>query len=67
VLGINEPAVTIKNIEVAIIDRGWDEGWVPPSRREGTYGQRVAVIGSGPAGSLRRRPTQPGRPRRDCL
>src|SRR5579862_6579208 len=50
VLGINEPAVTIKNIEVSIIDRGWEEGWVtadPPKKRTG---KRVAVIGSGPAG-----------------
>ena len=50
VLGINEPAVTIKNIEVAIIDRGWEEGWVvaePPTKRTG---KKVAIIGSGPAG-----------------
>jgi glutamate synthase (NADPH/NADH) small chain len=50
VLGINEPPVTIKNIEVSIIDRGWEEGWViaqPPPRRTG---KKVAIIGSGPAG-----------------
>jgi len=50
VLGINEPPVTIKNIENEIIDRGWDEGWVvaePPATRSG---RKVAVIGSGPAG-----------------
>jgi glutamate synthase (NADPH/NADH) small chain len=50
VLGINEPPVTIKSIEVAIIDKGFEEGWVmaePPSRRTG---KKVAVIGSGPAG-----------------
>jgi glutamate synthase (NADPH/NADH) small chain len=50
VLGINEPPVTIKNIEVSIIDKGWEEGWVvaePPAKRTG---KRVAVIGSGPAG-----------------
>ncbi|MGA2853428.1 MAG: glutamate synthase small subunit [Verrucomicrobiota bacterium] len=50
VLGINNPPVTIKNIECAIIDRGWDEGWVvadPPKKRTG---KKVAVIGSGPAG-----------------
>ncbi len=50
VLGINEPPVTIKNIEVAIIDRGWEEGWVvaePPAKRTG---KKVAIIGSGPAG-----------------
>lgn len=50
VLGINNPPVTIKNIEVSIIDKGWDEGWViaqPPAKRTG---KKVAVIGSGPAG-----------------
>ena len=50
VLGINAPPVTIKNIECAIIDRGWDEGWVtaePPKQRTG---KKVAVVGSGPAG-----------------
>ncbi len=50
VLGINSPAVTIKSIEVSIVDRGFDEGWIvaePPSVRTG---KRVAVIGSGPAG-----------------
>jgi glutamate synthase (NADPH/NADH) small chain len=50
VLGINNPPVTIKNIEVAIIDRGWEEGWVtavPPKIRTDKH---VAVIGSGPAG-----------------
>ena len=50
VLGINEPAVTIKTIECAIIDKGFEEGWVvpePPSKRTG---KKVAVVGSGPAG-----------------
>ncbi|MGD9637383.1 MAG: glutamate synthase subunit beta [Pirellulales bacterium] len=50
VLGIIEPPVTIKNIENAIIDRGFAEGWVaaqPPASRTG---KRVAIIGSGPAG-----------------
>ena len=50
VLGVNEPAVTIKNIECAIIDKGFDEGWVvanPPTTRSG---KKVAIIGSGPAG-----------------
>lgn len=50
VLGINEPAVTIKNIECAIIDKGFDEGWVvakPPTFRTG---KKVVVVGSGPAG-----------------
>jgi len=50
VLAITDPAVTIKNIEMAIIDRGFAEGWVvarPPAARTG---KRVAIIGSGPAG-----------------
>src|SRR5664280_2019910 len=50
VLGINEPPVTIKNIEVAIIDRGWDEGWVTAEPPKARTGKKVAVIGSGPAG-----------------
>ena len=50
VLGINEPPVTIKNIEAEIIDRGWDEGWVLPEQPKARTGKRVAVIGSGPAG-----------------
>ena len=50
VLGINEPPVTIKNIEAEIIDRGWDEGWVLPETPKARTGKRVAVIGSGPAG-----------------
>ncbi|HRH98346.1 MAG TPA: glutamate synthase subunit beta [Prosthecobacter sp.] len=50
VLGINEPPVTIKNIEVSIIDKGWEEGWVKPEPPEKRTGKKVAVIGSGPAG-----------------
>lgn len=50
VLGINEPAVTIKSIEHAIIDRAFDEGWVTPFIPETRTGKRIAVIGSGPAG-----------------
>jgi glutamate synthase (NADPH/NADH) small chain len=50
VLGINEPPVTIKNIEAEIIDRGWEEGWVLPETPKTRTGKRVAVIGSGPAG-----------------
>lgn len=50
VLGINEPAVTIKNIEMAIIDRGFAEGWVVPEPPTVRTGKTVAVIGSGPAG-----------------
>jgi glutamate synthase (NADPH/NADH) small chain len=50
VLGITDPAVTIKNIENAIIDRGFAEGWVKPNRPETRTGKRVAIVGSGPAG-----------------
>jgi glutamate synthase (NADPH/NADH) small chain len=50
VLGINAPPVTIKNIEVSIIDRGWDEGWVVPETPAVRTGKKVAVVGSGPAG-----------------
>jgi glutamate synthase (NADPH/NADH) small chain len=50
VLGINELPVTIKNIECAIIDRGFDEGWVTPQPPAKRTGKKVAVVGSGPAG-----------------
>ena len=50
VLGITDPAVTIKNIEMAIVDRGFDEGWIVPEPPAGQTGKRVAVVGSGPAG-----------------
>lgn len=50
VLGIIQPPVTIKNIECAIADRGWENGWIvaqPPTVRTG---KKVAIVGSGPAG-----------------
>jgi glutamate synthase (NADPH) small chain len=50
VLGITDPAVTIKNIEMAIIDRGFAEGWVVADPPHSRTGKKVAVIGSGPAG-----------------
>jgi glutamate synthase (NADPH) small chain len=50
VLGINQPAVTIKQVEVSIIDRAWDEGWVVPQPPSRLTGKTVAVVGSGPAG-----------------
>jgi len=50
VLGITDPAVTIKNIENAIIDRGFAQGWVVPQIPAARTGKRVAIIGSGPAG-----------------
>ncbi len=50
VLGINEPAVTIKLHEVSIVDRGFEEGWIVPQPPTSRSGKTVAVIGSGPAG-----------------
>jgi glutamate synthase (NADPH/NADH) small chain len=50
VLGINEPPVTIKNIECAIIDHGFEHGWVVPEPPQKRTGKKVAVVGSGPAG-----------------
>ena len=49
-LGINQDPVTIKQVEVSIIDRAWDEGWVEPQPPSRLSGKTVAVIGSGPAG-----------------
>ena len=50
VLGITNPPVTIKQIEKAIIDRGWAEGWVVPEPPQVRTGKKVAVIGAGPSG-----------------
>ncbi len=50
VLGINEPPVTIKSIEAAIIDHAWEHGLVKPAPPETRTGKKIAVIGSGPAG-----------------
>jgi len=50
VLGINNPPVTIKNIECSIIDKGWESGWVAPEPPAKRTGKKVAVVGSGPAG-----------------
>jgi glutamate synthase (NADPH/NADH) small chain len=50
VLGINEPPVTIKSIECAIVDRGFEEGWIVPEPPPVRTGKKVAVVGSGPAG-----------------
>ena len=49
-LNITDQPVTIKSIECAIVDRGWDEGWIVPQIPEQRTGKSVAVIGSGPAG-----------------
>ncbi|HTR69107.1 MAG TPA: glutamate synthase subunit beta [Mycobacteriales bacterium] len=50
VLGINQDPVTIKQVEVEIVDRAWDEGWIPPQVAERLSGKTVGVVGSGPAG-----------------
>jgi len=50
VLGINEPPVTIKQIEKTIVDRGFEEGYIRPEPAAVRTGKRVAVVGSGPAG-----------------
>jgi glutamate synthase (NADPH/NADH) small chain len=50
VLGINQPAVSIKVIERSIVERGWEEGWIHPEPPEQNTGKRVAVVGSGPSG-----------------
>ncbi|MFK4150195.1 glutamate synthase subunit beta [Streptomyces sp. NPDC004065] len=50
VLAINQPAVTIKNVECAIADRAWEEGFVPPRVPDRLSGRTVAVVGSGPTG-----------------
>jgi glutamate synthase (NADPH/NADH) small chain len=50
VLGIISPPVTIKNIEVSIIDKGWEKGWIKPEPPETRSGKSVAIVGSGPAG-----------------
>ena len=49
VLGIHEPPVTIKQVEVEIVDRAWAEGWIAPQPAAVSTGRRVAVVGSGPA------------------
>ncbi|MCC6134059.1 MAG: glutamate synthase subunit beta [Candidatus Contendobacter sp.] len=49
-LNFNDQPVTIKDIECAIIDKGWAEGWVTPQIAKHRTGKRVAVVGSGPAG-----------------
>ena len=50
VLGINQPPVTIKNIEKTIVERGFEEGWIRPEPPRHRTGKKVAVVGSGPSG-----------------
>ena len=50
VLGINQPAVTIKQIEKNIVERGFAEGWIHPEPPQNHTGKKIAIVGSGPAG-----------------
>jgi glutamate synthase (NADPH/NADH) small chain len=50
VLGIDQPAVSIKLVERSIIEHAWSNGWIKPEPPEAASGKRVAVVGSGPAG-----------------
>ena len=50
VLGISQPAVSIKLMEKSIVERAWEEGWIHPEPPEQATGKRVAIVGSGPAG-----------------
>jgi glutamate synthase (NADPH) small chain len=50
VLGINQDPVTIKQVEVEIVDRAWESGWISPQVPDRLSGKTVAVVGSGPAG-----------------
>jgi len=49
-LNIDDNPVTIKTIECAIVDKGWEQGWIKPQIAEHKTGKRVAIVGSGPAG-----------------
>lgn len=49
-LDINQPAVTIRHIELQIVEKGWKEGWIEPQIAEVRSGKQVAIVGSGPAG-----------------
>jgi len=49
-LAINQPAVTIKQIELQIVEHGWEQGWIEPEPAPMKTGKRVAIAGSGPAG-----------------
>jgi glutamate synthase (NADPH/NADH) small chain len=49
-LAINLPPVTIRHIELQIVERGWEEGWIRPEPAQWKTGRRVGIVGSGPAG-----------------
>jgi glutamate synthase (NADPH) small chain len=49
-LNLDDAPVSIKNVECAIVDKAWEQGWLPPEPAQFQTGKRVAVVGSGPAG-----------------
>jgi len=49
-LAINQPPVTIKQIELQIVERGWEQGWIRPEPASFKTGKKIAIVGSGPAG-----------------
>ncbi|MFZ4700488.1 MAG: NAD(P)-binding protein, partial [Candidatus Methylumidiphilus sp.] len=49
-LNLDDQPVTIKSIECAIIDKGWENGWIKPQTPQRRSGKKVAIVGSGPAG-----------------
>ncbi|MCD4812291.1 glutamate synthase subunit beta [bacterium] len=49
-LAINQDPVTIRQIELQIVERGWEQGWIQPQKPEKKTGKKVAIVGSGPAG-----------------
>src|ERR687889_63538 len=65
VLAINDDPVSIKQIELAIVERAWAEGWIHPRPPPERSGRRVVVVGSGPAGLAA--PAQPNRARHDVV
>jgi len=67
VLGINQPPVTIKQVEVSIIDQAWANGWVKPLPPERLTGKTVAVVGSGPGRVSCRATAHPCGPHRGRL
>jgi len=67
VLGISQPAVSIKLMEKSIVERAWDEGWIQPEPPEQNNRQARRCVGSGPAGLARRAAVAPRRALRHRL
>ena len=49
-LGINDDPVSIKSVELSIIEKAWENGWIKPEISENKTGKKIAIVGSGPAG-----------------